>query len=375
MSRVVGIREVAERAGVSITTVSHALNGKGRISPETRKRVYEIAEQLGYQPNATARHLAGGRSGVIGLVVAQTGEGNFVVSDYTYFAELISAASVTALDRGYALMLASSAQEETWTRIPVDGAIIVDPVANDPLLESLERAGAPLVTTGRVPGREQGWWVDSDHRAVTRAILDYLAARGAQRIALLDSPPKTSYSIDSRGAYEEWCSEHGREPIMKVVREALTEGSGFEATIKLLRRARPPDAVHSTLDRLALGALLAAQSRGLSVPHDLMVSGVAGSEASKWARPGLTTVELYPSQIGDAAANMVTALIEGREPLESQIYLPHRLMARGSTRRRVVAPVRARGGGANGAQGTPAVQGPGAEASPGRAARRRGAPT
>jgi DNA-binding LacI/PurR family transcriptional regulator len=340
MSRVVGIKEVAERAGVSITTVSHALNGKGRISPETRKRVYEIAELLGYQPNATARHLAGGRSGLIGLSVAQTGEGNFAVSDFAYFAELISAASVAALDRGYALMLASAAQVEAWSRIPVDGAIIVDPVIDDPLLESLERGGAPVVTAGRVPGRDGGWWVDSDHRVATRAILDHLAARGARRIALLGSPPTTSYSIDSREAYEQWCSEHGQETVNMVAREDLTEGSGFEATVKLLRRARPPDAVHSTLDRLALGALLAAQSRGLSVPHDLMVTGVADSEASKWARPGLTTLELYPSQIGDAAVKILTALIEGREPPESQVYVPHRIMARGSTRRRVVSSVR-----------------------------------
>jgi DNA-binding LacI/PurR family transcriptional regulator len=351
---VVGIKEVAERAGVSITTVSHALNDKGRISPETRRRVYEIAEELGYRPNATARNLAGGRTGLIGLSVAQTGEGNFAVSDYQYFAELISAASVAALDRGYALMLATGVRVEAWSRMQVDGAIIVDPILDDPVFKSLDGAGAPVVTTGRVPGRESGWWVDSEHRTGTRTILDHLAARGAQRIALLGSPPTTSYSIDSRAAYEEWCGENSQQPINMVAREDLTEGSGYEATIKLLRRARPPDAVHSTLDRLALGALLAAQSRGLSVPHDLMVSGCADSEASKWARPGLTTLEMYPSRIGDAAVEILTALIEGREPPEAQVYIPTRIVARGSTRRRVVTGSRARGSSPN---GTPAGKG------------------
>jgi DNA-binding LacI/PurR family transcriptional regulator len=338
VGRVVGIKEVAERAGVSITTVSHALNGKGRISAETRRRVYEIAEQLEYRPNATARNLAGGRSGLIGLAMAQTGEDNFAVSNFQYFAELISAASVTALDGGYALMLASAAQEQAWGRIAVDGAIIVDPVADDPLLESLERAGAPVVTTGRVPGREQGWWVDNDHRAVTRTILDHLAARGAQRIALLGTPPKTSYSIDSYAAYEEWCAEHGQRPIATVARQDLTERSGYEATVKLLRRGRPPDAVHATTERLALGAMLATQARGLSVPQDVMISGCVDSEASKWARPGLTTVELHPNRIGDAAVGIVMALIEGREPPASQVLVPSRILARGSTRRRVLAP-------------------------------------
>jgi LacI family transcriptional regulator len=109
--------------------------------------------------------------------------------------------------------------------------------------------------------------------------------------------------------------------------------------MKLLRRARPPDAVHSTLDRLALGALRAAQAFGLSVPDDLMVCGGADSERCKWARPGLTTVEHHPSQIGAEAVKLVTALIEGREPERSQVHVPTRIIPRGSTKRRVQAPV------------------------------------
>jgi DNA-binding LacI/PurR family transcriptional regulator len=190
-----------------------------------------------------------------------------------------------------------------------------------------------------VPGAKHGHWVDSDHRAVTYASLDHLAARGAQRIALLESLPTTSYSIDSHAAYEEWCAEHHQPVIATVTREDLTEGAGYEAAIKLLRRRRPPDAVHSTLDRVALGAMLAAQALGLSVPRDLMVSGCADSEASKWARPGLTTVELYPDRIGAEMVRIVTALIEGRDPEPSQVHVPNRIVLRGSTKRRVLAPV------------------------------------
>ena len=339
MTRVVGIKDVAQRAGVSVTTVSHALNGRGRISPQTRKRVNEIAEQLGYHPNATARNLAGRRSGLIGLAVTQTDEGSFAIADYAYFVELISAASVAALDRDYGLMLVSGAQVESWMRIQIDGAIIVDPVMRDPLIEHVRRTGAPLVTAGRVPGARDGYWVDNDHRAVTRGILDHLAARGARRIALLESLPMASYALDSHAAYEEWCAERGQPVIATVARGDLTESAGFEATMKLLRRARPPDAVHSTLDRLALGALLAAQAFGLSVPHDLLVSGGADSEPCKWARPGLTTTELHPSQIGAEAVKLVTALIEGREPECSQVHVPCRIIPRGSTKRRVQVPV------------------------------------
>lgn len=334
MRQAVGIRDVAAEAGVSTTTVSHALNGKGRIAPDTRRRVREIADRLGYVPNATARNLAGGRTGLIGLAVAQAGEGNFAVSDYDYFAELISAASVVALDRGYALMLAAPSREDAWTRTAVDGAIVVDPIAGDPVVERAMRARWPLVTTGRIPGSRRDCWVDNDHLAGTRAMLDHLATRGAERIALLASPATTSYAIDSLAAYEEWCAERHQEAIVAVARGDLTERSGFEMTTRLLRRRRPPDAMHSTLDRLALGALLAAPTQGLSVPRDLLVSGCADSAASKWARPGLTTLELNPGQIGTAAVEMLAALIEGREPELRHVHIPTDILVRGSTKRR-----------------------------------------
>jgi DNA-binding LacI/PurR family transcriptional regulator len=337
MGRAVGIKDVAEQAGVSITTVSHALNGKGRLSEATRARVREVAERLGYEPNSTARNLAGGRSGLIGLTVAQASETGFAVSDFAYFSQLISAAGVAALDRGYALVLGSGTQGGAWSRMQVDGAIIVDPVARDPLPGELRRQGVPLVTTGRVPGSDGGYWVDNDHRAGTRTVLDYLRARGAQRIALLGSSSTGSYSVDSQESYEEWCSEHGQEAIVAVGRGDLTEGSGFHETIKLLRRKRPPDAVHSTLDRLALGALLAAQAQGLSVPQELLVTGCTDSEAGKWARPGLTTLALHPGEIGRAAVEMVTTLIGGGEPPIPQRLVPTRILPRGSTRRRVAA--------------------------------------
>jgi DNA-binding LacI/PurR family transcriptional regulator len=341
VERAVGIKQVAEQAGVSITTVSHALNDKGRLSEETRRRVAEVAERLGYRPNTTARNLAGGRSGMIGLAVAQTAQNSFALSDFAYFSQLMSAASLEALDRGYALVLAAGARGGAWSRMQVDGAIIVDPIADDPLLETLQEEDVPLVTTGRVPGEEEGCWVDNDHWAGTRAVLDHLAARGAQRIALMTSPPVTSYAIHSQQAYEEWCAEHGQEAMVSVAHGDLTERSGFDAAIKLLRRTRPPDAVHSTLDRLSLGTLLAAKAQGLAVPRELLVTGCTDSEAGKGSRPGLTALALNPERIGRTAVDMVTALIEGEEPPSRQVLVPTRILPRGSTRRRVVAPAAA----------------------------------
>jgi len=336
MRRPVGIKQVAETAGVSITTVSHALNGKGRLPEATRQHVRQVAEQLGYSPNATARNLAGGRTGLIGLAVAQTLEGRFAVSDFAYYSQLMSTATTAAIDHGYALVLASGEEARAWRNIRLDGVIIVDPVRSDPLCREFLAQRVPIVTTGRIPDGTDGCWVDNDHRAGTRSILDHLAARGAERIALLGSPLVTSYATDVRDAYDGWCSEHMQEPIVVEARDDLTEGSGFEATVKLLRRRRPPDAVYATLDRLALGALLAAQARDLSVPRELLVAGCTDSDAGKWARPSLTALALNPEEIGRAALAMMIGLIEGSGPQPENVLVPTRILPRGSTRRRVL---------------------------------------
>jgi DNA-binding LacI/PurR family transcriptional regulator len=331
MVRPVGIREVAEEAGVSITTVSHALNGKGRLHDDTRRRVQEVAKRLGYRPNAIARNLAGGRTGLIGLAVAQTLEGQFAVSDFAYYAQLMSAATVAAFDHGYALVLASGTKDSAWSRVRLDGLIVVDPIREDPLSTEFKGRGIPVVTTGRVPGGEDGYWVDNDHRAGTRSILDHLVARGARRIALLASPPVTSYAIDAREAYEQWCEEHGQEAMVAVARDDLTEGSGFDATVKLLSRSRRPDAVYATLDRLALGALLAAQTQGLSVPGELQVAGCTDSEAGKMAHPSLTALALDPEQIGREAVAMIATMIEGNQPVQRHVNVPTTILQRDST--------------------------------------------
>jgi AcrR family transcriptional regulator len=150
-ARKVGIRQVAAAAGVSVTTVSHALNGKGRLPDATRERVRDVAERLGYRPSAAARNLVGGKTGLLGLTVSQPAGRPLVVGDFAYFVDLMSAASAAAIQRGYALVLTPGEHGRHWPDIDLDGAIVVDPVAGDPLVQELRQRNVPVVTTGRVP--------------------------------------------------------------------------------------------------------------------------------------------------------------------------------------------------------------------------------
>lgn len=334
----VGIKDVAREAGVSVTTVSHALNDKGRLPAETRERVRSVAAALGYRPSTTARNLVGGRTGLIGLTVSQAEGLPFALSDFAYFSSLLSAAATAAIERGYALVLAPpAAGGEGWPGVDVDGAVIVDPVVDDALVEALDRAGVPLVTTGRA-FEHGGPWVDNDHVAGTRSVLDHLERQGARRIALVTSPPVTSYTIDTEGTYRAWCAERRSRPLVAYAREDLTEGAGYAAAARLLDATQRVDAVYATLDRLALGTLLAAEARGIDVPDDLLVVGSTDSEAARLATPSLTALRLHPDEIGRRAVELLADLVEGKAPVDN-VVVPTRLLLRASTRRKAAASV------------------------------------
>lgn len=329
------ITDVAAAAGVSITTVSHALNGKGRIPEETRQRVREAAEALGYRPSSAARSLGGRRTGLISISLAQD-EGHCVgISDFAYFLQLVSAATATAIAHGYALILSSDPTNASspLDHLAVDGGIVIDPIADDPHVARLESAGAAVVTTGRVPGRADGHWVDNDHpRGLTR-LLDHLAAQGAQRVALVGIPLTTTYAVETEETYRQWCAGRDGAPIVFTVSGGLTEAAGLAAADALLSRPEPPDAICTPLDRLALGVVLAANARNVSVPDELLVATVTNSEATRASTPPLTALELYPRRLGAEAVEMLIELIEGREPASSSVIVPTRLLKRRSSDR------------------------------------------
>lgn len=335
-SQRIGIKEVASAAGVSVTTVSHALNGKGRLPEATRLRVRSIADQMGYRPNATARNLVVGRTGLLGLAVSQAGGPAFAASDFAYFAQLMMAASTEAIVNGYALVLAPvDGALDPSGGIAVDGAIIVDPVRDDPLVARLRRAGIAVVTTGRTPGSDdRDCWVDNNHIAGARSMLDHLSRRGGERIALMTSPIEISYTLDIEHAYRDWCEAHRLEPMVKRTASDLTERAGYDAALELLSLDEPPDAIFATYDRLAFGTLMAADARGVRVPEDLLLATTATeSQAPEQARPSLTTLNLHPEEIGRNAAGLLVDLLDEQEPALRQVIVPHRVIARSSTRR------------------------------------------
>jgi DNA-binding LacI/PurR family transcriptional regulator len=331
--RPIGIKEVAAAAGVSTTTVSHALNGKGRLPDATRRHVHDVAEQLGYRASATARHFAAGRSGLVALALSEEIAQTFAVAGFTFYAQLMVGAAERCLEHGFALVLAGGASAGEWLTGPPDAVLGVDPVAGDPVWKELTDAGVPHVTVGRPVDGDGCPWVDNDHRAAARQAFEHLRARGAERIAVIGTGLTTSVEADIRAEYEVWCAAEGHAPLHASAGRDLSASGGFDAMRGLLRGAAPPDAVYATVDRLALGAALAASAQGFAVPDGVMIVACGDCEAAEWTHPSLTAVDLAAEEIAEHGIDMLVGMINGSAPQPAPRLVPTRLVERESTRR------------------------------------------
>jgi DNA-binding LacI/PurR family transcriptional regulator len=332
--RSVGIRDVAREAGVSVTTVSHALSGKGRIPEETRQRVREVADRLRYHPNASARSLAKGRTGVIAMAFSMPEGITKILTDIDYFNQAIRAGTERALEHDLALVIGPpTPQTGAWLRLPLDGIVIFDPVSGDPVLSKLRHQGMPMVLVGRDPdGDGTDYCVDNDHVAATGKVLDHLHERGARRIALLAAALGDAYTEDCVHAYRRWCRAHDAEPIVELPTMAV-DRSGPEAVERLLARRNPPDGIYANVEKLGIATLRAAAVSGVRVPEDLLV--VVSSDRRTFEDVSVlpTTLELDPARTAIVAIDLLVELIEGRPPQERLRVVPSRLVPRASTAR------------------------------------------
>ncbi|MFI6344900.1 LacI family DNA-binding transcriptional regulator [Streptomyces sp. NPDC050560] len=334
-----GIRDVAAAAGVSITTVSDALNGKGRLPEATRRHVREVAERLGYRPSAAARTLRTGKSGLIGLTVTTYGDEPFTFTEFAYFAEMVRAATSAALARGYALVILPATSRrspvDVWSNVALDGTVVIDPSDQDPVVTELVRQGLPVVSDGRPSGRlPVTAWVDNDHEAAVAGILDHLAEAGARRIGLLTGTSTDTYTHLSTTAYLRWCARVGQDPVYESY-PAHDPCAGAVAADRLLARPDRPDAVYGLFDPNGTDLLAAARRYGLRVPEDLLL--VCCSESTVYAstEPPVTTLSLKPRRIGTAVVQLLIDAIEGidaEQPVEQVI--PTELIVRASSQRR-----------------------------------------
>lgn len=331
------IHDVARAAGVSPTTVSHALNGKGVVSPHTVERVKHAATELGYRPSVIARGLQQSHFGLIALVIRAFSTLDTVQpSGVDYFLRLTGAASLAAMARGYSLMLVDDPTRPDAPRsaLSADAYIIDAPFANDPICTLLHSQRIPFVLIGSDPARQQEFHSVPDRtKTQTHLMLDHLAAAGAERIAIVLGTDPNSWNHNSRASYIEWCAEHGTEPLILAVPEQLGEAAGAQIIDHFFANsAQAPDAIFCLTGRHAAGVNTAASERGIKVPGELLIAAASGSIQNITSQPPVTAIDMFPEALARLAVDTTIALLEGHE-LPRPSLPPARLFPRESTRR------------------------------------------
>jgi DNA-binding LacI/PurR family transcriptional regulator len=335
----VSIRDVAREAGVSVTTVSHALNGKGRLNPETRERVREVADRLGYRPNPAARSLVSGRTGLIAAVPSLPAGLDMEFSEFAFFSELIAAATGVAVGRDNALVVSPPAADWfVWDRVPLDGVIVIEPATGEPALPDLRRRGLPFVTVSADPaGGQRDAVVRSDDLGGVTRMLDHLVDAGGNTIAMLAPPAINGFTRDAVEAYRRWSASTGRPSVLEILDErgliADPERAYTAGLDRILERRPRPDALFVPIELAGVSALDQLKDRGLRVPGDILLATTRDAGRVTTTDPPVTTLEWNYPEIGRRAAQMLLDLIDGSRAAPCEEVIETTVVPRASTSR------------------------------------------
>jgi LacI family transcriptional regulator len=323
------LEDVAKRAGVGSATVSRVLNGHPGVKSSTRAKVLRVVEQLKYKPNLHARTLAGGRSRVLGIVMANLYN--------PFFADIYHAIETNALLCGYETLLANSSHDVKLLKASVNrllgqqvAGLGVFPEMEPAILEELREAQIPVVLfdAGDVPDSFTN--IHFDHRKGMRMLLDLLRALGHRRMAYISAPVFVRPTEARRMEFLETTTRHGVESLVVAPAEDGFAG-GREATRELVRTGFAPTAILCVNDWVAVGVIRELRNQGLSVPGDVSVTGFDNITMSEFCCPSLTTIHIPRAEIGRLVVAGLVPDATDAPPAPRHIYLDPELVLREST--------------------------------------------
>lgn len=314
---VVTMRDVAQRAHVSQSTVSRVLSGAPNgipIGEETKSRVLAAVKELGYYPNLYAGSLRGQKTQLLAMMVADIGN--------PFYHAMVRAVQDVARNHQYDVLIANTDHTrdgetsfmESLIRRPVDGVIMAPYHLNDDDIDRLMvRSGCAVAVVGQHIGHPQ---VDvafgDDGRAVYETVMWLINQRGHERIAFIGVTDAFSAGARRHQAYEQAMTDAGLTvaPGYFCMGDWTPPG-GAQAMTTLLALSQPPTAVFACNDLMAIGAIETALELGLRIPEDVAVVGFDDIPVATWVRPQLTTVAQYPAQMGERLATALFERISG----------------------------------------------------------------
>ncbi|MCJ0764411.1 LacI family DNA-binding transcriptional regulator [Variovorax terrae] len=332
VSAPVTIRDVAQAAGVHVSTVSRALDPRRRslISAEVLAQVEAAARKLGYRPNRAASALRTGRTHTIGVLLPDITN--------AVFPPILEGIEASAASRHYFMLMAHAADNGTARAIVermlaqrVDGLVMATATRDDPLIDFVTAAGIPAVLVNRADDSGRLGAVVSDDRLAMKLAVDHLAQLGHVRIAHLAGPQNLPTGVGRRQGFEQALRDRGIKPSPIIECTAYSRDAGRLAMQQLLARPKRPQAVVCCNDLVALGAYDAMLAAGLQVPHDLSITGHNDMPLVDLVSPPLTTVRLPHRELGWRAAEMLFESIAGEAGSASTVVLRPELVVRAST--------------------------------------------
>jgi len=325
------IYTVAQQAGVSIATVSRVLNNYPLVKAETKAKVLQAMEALGYQPSACARGLAANTTGTIALI--------FPKLSGPFFSALIHGAEIAASDSDYHLLIYGAAgatlgadnQTLGMLTTKVDGLILASPGVSRCYIRDLQHQNLPVVVLGEEPFGAPVDSIQPDNVGGAEKIVTHLIKHNYRRIAMIKGPEAKTHASDREHGYRKALRDHGLHCYAElVIAGAFNESSGYTAMQRLLLQNPVPDAVFAASDQMAIGAMAAIHESGLRVPEDIALVGFDDIETAQYMHPPLTTVHQDMLGQGQLAVNLLLARINGAESAVETKILPTTLVIRRS---------------------------------------------
>lgn len=328
------IRDVAERAGVSIATVSRAVNGIATVAPELAERVWSAVKEVGYVPNTQARALVSGRSHLLGLVVSEITN--------PFFPELVQQFETLAVEQGYEVFIGSTSHDSARTEAllrrmlqrGVDGVAVMTFGIEEALIQKLVARPFPLVFVDAAPDLPNVRLLKVDYGEGIREAIQHLAALGHRNIAFISGPLRLRSAVARRDAFLASMAEVG----LAALEEHMIEGThtmegGIKACEQMLALNELPTAIVCSNDMTAIGVLHALHRTTNAVPQEVSVIGFDDIHLAKFVLPPLTTVQMSCQRLAEAAIQALIASIEPESPYfqQKEWHVPTHLVVRQST--------------------------------------------
>lgn len=328
----VTIRDVAEKAGVSVSTVSRVLTSNAPVQEETRRNVEKAINELGFRPNGLARSLRRNETKTIGLIIPDVAN--------PFFPEVAKGVEEAAYRSGYSVILCNSGndrgKEAMYFRVlqerRIDGIILTGSGGLGEYALLGKDGGLPVVLLDRTAEDLELDSVVSDSYDGACQAVNHLIELGHREIAFISGSSSTSTAGRRMKGYLDALRAHGMEPSAGFIMPGdFTLEAGVRAGRELLRREHRPTAVFVASDIEAIGVMMAAEALGLSIPCDLSVVGFDNTLLSTVSRPALTTVAQPKYEMGCQAVKLLVERLQKKRRKVRHVVLDTRLEIRGST--------------------------------------------